>query len=84
MLEFVNDIKHLMERSELKHLSKIEWDNLDAISGLRRGANDEMLERVIKVMGDIKIKNLTKLADNGFEAMTAGVKFFAKLIAKVT
>ncbi|MDR2541605.1 MAG: hypothetical protein LBD11_07830 [Candidatus Peribacteria bacterium] len=64
MLEFLSDVKHLMDRPELRRLSKIEWDNLDAISSLRTGANDEILERVIKVMDDIKVKNLTKLANN--------------------
>ncbi|GHV24766.1 hypothetical protein FACS1894176_01790 [Bacteroidia bacterium] len=83
MLEFLSDVKHLMDRSELKNLSKIEWDNLDAIQGLRRGTNDEILERVIKVMDDIKVKNLTKLANNGFEAMTTAFKFL-KSIAKLT
>ncbi|MDR0649912.1 MAG: hypothetical protein LBG59_00455 [Candidatus Peribacteria bacterium] len=84
MLEFLNDVKKLLDRGELKHISKIDWDNLDAIAGLRRGANDEILERVIKVMDDIKVKNLTKLADNGFEAMTSGLKFLGKLLARAT
>lgn len=81
MLEFLRDVKRLLDTPEFRHLSKIEWDNLRV---LKNSWNSEVIERVAKVMDDIRFKNLTKLTDNWFEAMTNWVKILIKFLAKAT
>lgn len=81
MLEFLRDVKRLLDTPEFRHLSKIEWDNLRV---LKNSWNSEVIERVAKVMDDIRVKNLTKLTDNWFEAMTNWVKILIKFLAKAT